>query len=533
MLRFWRAETAFFVGLWLLLAIVGRGSLFQDPGTFWHTVVGRHILASGEVPHCDTLSFTFGGRPWVATQWLAECLMAAVHNWLGWDGLLLLTVTCLAGIFTLVASRLLQSGLHVVPTILMVTLVAAASSHHFHARPHLMTLLLVPLLTAMLVDVERGRHGPQHLWWCLPLFLVWTNMHGGALAGWGMLLLAAMGWVVWRWRRWSSPLDHRAAFCHVLGVVTLCGLAMIVTPYGFDTPRTWLQIMSLDLPDLIEEHAPLDWRKPEGLATLLLACGYVSTLVSTWPRRPRIVWLLPLLWAWLAMGRVRHAPLFALSATVAWADMLPCSRLAGWLQDKGWLRDMAQNARGELSTPSWRAPSQELPTNVAGTRADWRPWLAPCLLVLTAMSLQAGDVGCPVLGRGWARLDPRIWPVDLVEQLNAGQEAGLQSDRMFNSLDLGGFVAFFAPGLRTFIDDRCELFGGDFLRKYAAAEAGQAQELDRWAEEFNIQHALVRPGSPFDIYLAEASGWQQTGRGAAAVLYQRRPSTLAVKSLAD
>ena len=43
--RFWRSETGFFLGIWLFLMIGGRSQLFRDPGTFWHTVVGRRMLS--------------------------------------------------------------------------------------------------------------------------------------------------------------------------------------------------------------------------------------------------------------------------------------------------------------------------------------------------------------------------------------------------------------------------------------------------------------------------------------------------------
>ena len=58
MSRFWRTETGFFLGLWLFLMVAGRSRLFRDPGTFWHTVVGRRILASGTFLDSDPFGFT-------------------------------------------------------------------------------------------------------------------------------------------------------------------------------------------------------------------------------------------------------------------------------------------------------------------------------------------------------------------------------------------------------------------------------------------------------------------------------------------
>src|SRR5437868_4957179 len=110
--RFWRAETGIFLGLWLVLMVGGRSKFFQDPGTFWHTVTGQKILATGHFLAEDPYSFTFAGRPWVPYEWLAECAMAVLHAIHGLDTLLLATVTILAGLYAWVAHRLIRAGLH-------------------------------------------------------------------------------------------------------------------------------------------------------------------------------------------------------------------------------------------------------------------------------------------------------------------------------------------------------------------------------------------------------------------------------------
>ncbi len=78
--RFWRAETGFSLGIWLFLMVGGRSRLFRDPGTFWHTAAGHWIFSTGRLIDTDPFSFTFGGKPWVAYEWLGECLMAVLDG---------------------------------------------------------------------------------------------------------------------------------------------------------------------------------------------------------------------------------------------------------------------------------------------------------------------------------------------------------------------------------------------------------------------------------------------------------------------
>jgi hypothetical protein len=85
----------------------------------------------------------------------------------------------------------------------------------------------------------------------------------------------------------------------------------------------------------------------------------------------------------------------------------------------------------------------------------------------------------------------------------------------------GGFLIYHAPELRVFIDDRCELYGDRWLEEFADAEAHHPERIERWAEEYGFDRALVIPGSGFDRYLRGADGWVRIDGTADAVLYRR------------
>ena len=499
-------EMGVFAVLWLALLAGGRSRLFQDPGTFWHTAVGRQILDSGEFVARDTFTFTHEGSPWVAHQWLGECGLAALEAAGGWDLLLLFTATLLAGLYAWLAGRLRQCGLHWFAAALVVVVAVGAGSHHFHVRPHLATLVFTAVSFAWLCDVEAGRMNLRRLWWLLPLFVLWTNLHGGMLGGLATLGLAFAGWTLARWRGWASPLASLRQAWLLGGVWLAAAATMMINPYGVDLPRTWLAIMQMSLPEMIEEHRRLDWLHPEGWMVLLLAAAWLVTLVSTirW-RSPalglRITWLIPLVWLVLACDRVRHAPLFAVVAILALAEMLPHSRLIPWLEPGEW-----------FSTKGIRKTDRRL----AGLGL-----LATCVTaLLLSVALQQAGNSTPVVGAGWARLDKRHWPVELLPELKAIEPHTAAEARLFNTLDFGGFVTFHAPQLRTFIDDRCELFGDSFLRQYSEAENGRPEQLDRWREQYQFQHALVRSGSAFDRHLTSHAGWRLVRRSTAAALYR-------------
>jgi hypothetical protein len=398
-----------------------------------------------------------------------------------------------------------------------VVLFLGAAASNLHARPHLLTIVFLGWTFALLNDFESGRIGLRRLFWLAPLFIVWTNTHGGVLGGLATLGLAVLWWGV-AWLA-SAVLRQKEQFLQdakpdgrqLVGLVILlgvCALSPLVNPYGFDLPRTWYNIMSSPVvPRVIAEHLPLNPLHLDGIMVLLLGLVYLATLAGTWPARPRVTWLLPLVWLALACTRIRHAPLFAVTAILAVADMLPHTRWAAWLARSG--------------SDLFRLPTS---ANDPRQRAGWQPWLIPGGLVLAALLLQAGRIPVPVLGHGWARLDAARWPVELLPELRSLQPRQPGERHIFHEHLFGGFLIYHTPGLPVFIDDRCEVYGDRWLEEFVRAERGEdtTGALRSWQQRYGpFDFALTQPGSAFDDYFRTALGWQTVKRTSAAVLYRR------------
>jgi len=517
------AGTLVFLVLWMALLGFGRSSLLRDPGTFWHVAAGEKMLCDGQVIRADPFSFTRARHPWVAYQWLAECVMAAVFGWCGWDGLVLLAATVLATAYAWLAARMLRAGLHPMPALVLLGLVLAASSHQFHARPVVVSIALVGVVFAWLVDVEQARRRPAALWWLVPLVVLWANLHGGVLAGLGMLGLAVGGWEICWLVGWNSPIGDRRQSVLLALLVACCAAAVLVNPYGLRLPAAWWRTLALPLPELIQEHAPLDLGKPIGWATVALGLIYVVVLVPALRARRRITWLIPLVLLVMTFQRVRQGPLFAVTALVALADMLAQPPWAPWLKARGYLTPPTKRRRKHTpNTPDAGRPARPFPAALLAGLVSWLlPAAVPALVVIAALLLQAGGVRVPVVGRGWARHDPQQWPVGLLPQLKAIEQANAPATRVFNDLPLGGFLIFHAPRLRVFIDDRCALYGAGLLRAYDHARRLAPERIDQWQRRYGFRYALVETNTPFDRYLGMHGRWRLVVRTDSGALYER------------
>ena len=503
--RFFPTQTWLFLALWLGAMLLGRDRLFGDPGSLWHIVVGQQILASHEFLRTDSFSFTHAGEPWVPQSWLCECGLALLHRLDGLNTILTAAAALLAGLYAWIAHRLLRAGLHPLLAVLFTLLAMLASAYHFHPRPHLLSILFLGWTFALLCDVEAGRVSRRRLIWLLPLFVVWTNVHGGMLGWLGTLAVTVLGWCVAR-RTWmDGPSLSLWQMVGLALIVVGCGFTAFLNPYGTALPRTWFALLrSPLLPRLIDEHAPLLQAGWAGGAVVLFGVIYLVALLGVLPARLRVSWLVPILWLALSFTRIRHGPLFAITAVIALADVFPHIRWAAWLARKG----------------SVMCRLQPQADAKAGGRLDLAPVVLPCLVVSATLLAQATGLSFPGSGREWVRLDPRSCPMELLPQLCQVESHEPAGTPIFNEMLFGGFLIYYTPGLRVFIDDRCELYGDDDLMAYAVALRDDPSQVNRWADRYGFNYALTRAGSSFDTYLRQ-EGWTVLGETKTATLFQR------------
>jgi hypothetical protein len=265
---------------------------------------------------------------------------------------------------------------------------------------------------------------------------------------------------------------------------------------------------------VVNEHMPLDPTSPLGLTVIGFGAFYLFLLAGTLPRFPRVSWLVPLAWLVLSFKGIRQGPLFAITAAVAVADLWPHTV---------WHRLLCRYGDGSLA----HAPAPE-PHRGPG----FAPMLVPLAAVLVAFGLQVNRVEVPVVGHGWARLDPEFVPTDLTAELTAYAAAAPPGTRVFNDANLGGYLIYHTPTLKIFMDDRCELYGDDWIRHYSDTLGKPPAELgpvfEGWADRYRFDRAVVmtRPDGtdrpPIEQYLLDSPGrWREVARGKRAVVFER------------
>ena len=481
------SKRARFAGILLfgLLAMTARTA--TDPDLWWHLRTGQWIVEAGHIPHSDPFSFTRGGSPWVAHEWLSEVVFYELWKHGGVVALIVFSAMITTAGFILLYLRC-PGRPHWAATAIALGALAAAPS--WGVRPQMFTFTLASLLLWL---VERGEDRPRLLFWIPPLFLLWLNLHGGFALGPALLLGYGIG-LIMETAAGNTPWQNaRPIILRVLLLLLVCLALVPLNPSGAHLYLYPLQtLLSPGMRSLIGE-----WRSPdfhEGLyRPLFLVWVLLLTAVASFRSRPRGRMLVPLLLtAFAALDAARHIPIFVLLALPVMAAALPATRNVE-------SSHVSSARRGAPSALRFR-----LLFNIAA-------------LVLMAVFAATRWVS---LARNQDAREAEQFPQHAVALLHAGD----YPRNIFVFYDWGGYAIWkLYPEYRVFVDGRADLYGDDLLRQSIrtalALGSGWRKVLDRW----NVDAVLVPPSCAVAQALLLDPNWRAAFRDSKAILLLRAP----------
>lgn len=456
--------------MWLFhMGSRGWGLLLSDGDTGWHIRTGQWILENGRVPREDLFSFSKPDAAWFAWEWLADVLFALLHQW---GGLALLTFFC-GFLLLFTAIQLLRymiwKGTGPVVAFPIFLLSIGGSTMHYLARPHVFSLLFL-LISLWLLDSQR-REQSKSIWWLVPLTLMWTNLHGAWPA---LFLLLGIQIAV---RFWRGDSGYKTE----LKVGIVCALATLCNPYGWSLHRHIVSYLQSDwIRSSVAEFQSPQFRGENLLQFEILLLGSLA-VAGLHMSRGWAAWIegaYVLVWAHLALGSVRHAPILILVGAPVLAVEIYGLLDGSWATAKksailGIFRDLDFDLRPKFSSLSVWAVALSIAVWAVG-RAKW-PNDFPASSFPVSARLALHDQ--------------------------------LRGERIFMPDQWADYWLYHEwPATRVWMDGRSDFFGEDLGKetlKVAKAEPGWEKKMAEW----RISHALLPVGSA----LAEAmrtQGWK-------------------------
>jgi hypothetical protein len=444
----------------LLFVALGTAACFMpaQSDTWWHLRTGEEIWRTGSVQLSDSFSHTVNGGYWPNHEWLSQLVFFGLYRAGGLPLFTAAAALLVSATWWMVWS--LTQG-HPTRRLVLVSLAVIPSAMAWCLRPQLFTLFLVALMTSLVV---RRRYGYLPL-----LFLMWANLHGAVVLGIALLSGSIAG-VAFRERRVPRGLSVSSALCLVATVMTPLKLSL------------WSEIpASLSR---LRQYQVLEWRAPgfgdvallpfwlmSAALTILTAAALVGrrrggrTGPSSDPAREQrgvTIVISALILLPLALTSSRNVPPFLLLAAPAIAFLIE-SHFAS------------------------RAPRMH---------RHERPVLNLCVLAAAVIA------SVTTVGNAWASQNPRLqWhplPAETIAAIRACPE------RLYNNYDDGGYLIWFVPERKVFLDSRQDPYPASLIENHIQAElSGNYQAL---FSRYQIECALTRTGTPLADRLS-SDGW--------------------------
>jgi hypothetical protein len=320
----------------VLVAIWRFSENTVDPDLWGHVIFGQRMLARGVVERLEPFSWTAPDYPWINHEVGAELAMGAAHRLMGGMGLFLLMFA--TGMLTwwlaLRAGAAGSSWPERAAAWGIALLAAREIAIGFAMRPQVFTYLF---LTFTLLILRRMHAGGKWIAWILiPLFAVWINTHGGALAGFCLLATATVATSLQRWWNRKSRQDGNNGISCVLSLwLALLGsaIALFCNPWGYGLLR-WLVGSVMWLRPEISE-----WNPPAfGIDHLMVfALAPISAFALAFSRRRKWLWetVVLILLGVAALRMQRNIPLFCIAALIIVPSHLAdaVARFHGYLEN--------------------------------------------------------------------------------------------------------------------------------------------------------------------------------------------------------
>src|SRR4029077_407566 len=134
---------------------------------------------------------------WVAWEWGTGVAFAVLQHAWGLRGIVFVCGVMIAALITVLFRSMLAGGGDLLLSIMLALLASNALSLHYHARPHLFTLLFLAI-AAWIIPMDRQNH-TKAFWFLPPLTALWVNLHPGFAILFAYLGVLVLGSAVEWW----------------------------------------------------------------------------------------------------------------------------------------------------------------------------------------------------------------------------------------------------------------------------------------------------------------------------------------------
>jgi hypothetical protein len=278
----------------------------------WHCMaIGALFFQNGHLPDHDIFAYTPVKEVWIDHEWGAGALFYWLGQTFGDTGLILFKFGCFIGVIMLIfriqkqiaGSRFRYGLLYSILTCLLIWPGFVTT-----IRAQVFTYFFFCLWIYILEQVRKNQY--RNIWMLPVTMIVWTNVHGGFIAGLGLVVLYMAGELV------NGKRPDR-----YLGILAVTFATTFINPYGIDYWKYILEATTMDRPYILEwePYNPFGWRPDQLMFLLFFLIMTASVLFRIRKIDPDTDWVKVFVVAvtlFLTIRHTRHLVFWGISVSI-------------------------------------------------------------------------------------------------------------------------------------------------------------------------------------------------------------------------
>lgn len=308
----------FYLTIFLLIVAYTINVKYLDFDLWARLIAGMGVIDGGHVLTQDFLSYT-PVHTWYDHEWGAGVVFYTVLKFFGQNALILLQAI-LSFLIFFTASRIVKIRTNQSPYNILFfffCIMAAMTNLNSIVRCHMFSFLF---FTIFIYILEKVRHGAnKKLLIILPLLTVlWNNMHGGVVAGIGLISMYIVGEIY----------NHKPFKEYIYALISSCAL-LAVNPWGIDYIKFLLHATTMERAIIGEWQglfSQLQWTHQYTFKVFLFAVFGIeifkninslknNSITEFWQKMDKVKVIVLLATAYLAVSHVKMLPFFCIAAT--------------------------------------------------------------------------------------------------------------------------------------------------------------------------------------------------------------------------
>lgn len=285
-------ENKYFV--WGLYAVFGvlvfLASTYKvtgDDDFFWHLATGRYIVENKVVPDTDIFGFATQGVEWIPFEWGWDVLTYGLYNIAGYNTILVFRSIAFVLIFFIYFKLFQKFKINAFISWIVLFVLLIGIMDRLSPRPHVITYIFFGTVIYILVSfkyLEREKY-LKRLYFLPFIFLVWGNMHMGALAGGLFLFIYTVSEIIIYFypKKLSTAEIKPLSFLHLkslLIISALCAAALLVNPHGIHTYIYAYSHTKMKMLETVNEwRSPFDAMFGGGFVTFMYKVFLIGGLI--------------------------------------------------------------------------------------------------------------------------------------------------------------------------------------------------------------------------------------------------------------